>query len=178
MTERKPRHVSFDTWIEAQIREAQDRGEFENLPGKGKPLAAIDGPPDAMWWVKQLMVRERLSYLPPALAVRREAEKLLEELADVPSEAKLRQAVGELNDRIREMNRKPEIDGPPTSLMPLNIDAVVERWRVAREQRESQATVDQLTVEAAGVGHVATGAAAHARQPRHWRQRFRRSSNA
>jgi hypothetical protein len=105
VTERKPRHVSFDTWIEAQIREAQDRGEFENLPGKGKPLAAIDGPPDAMWWVKQLMVRERLSYLPPALAVRREAEKLLEELADVPSEAKLRQAVGELNDRIREMNR-------------------------------------------------------------------------
>jgi len=30
--------MSFDESIEAQIREAQARGDFDNLPGKGKPI--------------------------------------------------------------------------------------------------------------------------------------------
>jgi len=30
--------MSFDETIEALIKEAQARGEFDNLPGKGKPL--------------------------------------------------------------------------------------------------------------------------------------------
>lgn len=28
----------WESWIDQQIREAQDRGEFDDLPGKGKPL--------------------------------------------------------------------------------------------------------------------------------------------
>ena len=30
--------MTFDKIIEALIREAQQRGEFDNLPGKGKPV--------------------------------------------------------------------------------------------------------------------------------------------
>ncbi len=30
--------MSFDKIVEALIREAQQRGEFDNLPGKGKPI--------------------------------------------------------------------------------------------------------------------------------------------
>ena len=30
--------MSFDKLVEAQIKEAPERGEFENLPGKGKPI--------------------------------------------------------------------------------------------------------------------------------------------
>ena len=30
--------MSFDETIEALIKEAQARGEFDNLPGKGKPI--------------------------------------------------------------------------------------------------------------------------------------------
>jgi len=30
--------MSFDKIVEQLIREAQERGEFENLPGKGKPI--------------------------------------------------------------------------------------------------------------------------------------------
>ncbi len=30
--------MSFDTIVEALIKEAQERGEFDNLPGKGKPI--------------------------------------------------------------------------------------------------------------------------------------------
>ncbi|MGB8981222.1 MAG: DUF1992 domain-containing protein [Anaerolineales bacterium] len=30
--------MSFDKLVEAMIKEAQERGEFDNLPGRGKPI--------------------------------------------------------------------------------------------------------------------------------------------
>jgi hypothetical protein len=30
--------MAFDRIVEAMIKEAMDRGEFDNLPGKGKPI--------------------------------------------------------------------------------------------------------------------------------------------
>jgi hypothetical protein len=38
MTERKPLGQGFESWIERQIREAVERGEFDNLPDAGPPL--------------------------------------------------------------------------------------------------------------------------------------------
>ncbi|SMC89901.1 DUF1992 domain-containing protein [Lentzea albidocapillata] len=38
MTQRKPPGMGFESWIDRQIREAQERGEFDNLPSAGKPL--------------------------------------------------------------------------------------------------------------------------------------------
>ena len=34
----------WESWIDEQIREAQQRGEFDNLPGKGKPLDLTPNP--------------------------------------------------------------------------------------------------------------------------------------
>ena len=65
MTDRKPAGVGFGTWVERQIREAAERGEFDNLPGAGKPIADLDKPHDELWWVKDKLRREQLSYLPP-----------------------------------------------------------------------------------------------------------------
>jgi DnaJ family protein C protein 28 len=43
MVEKKgPR--DWESWIDEQIREAQQRGEFDNLPGKGKPLDLTPNP--------------------------------------------------------------------------------------------------------------------------------------
>ncbi|MFE3936217.1 DUF1992 domain-containing protein, partial [Streptomyces goshikiensis] len=78
MTERKPAGVSVESWVDRQIREAAERGEFENLPGWGKPLASLDTPYDEMWWVKDKLHREGFAVLPPALALRKEAEDALE----------------------------------------------------------------------------------------------------
>ncbi len=78
MTERKPAGVSFEYWVDAQIRAARERGEFENLPGHGKPLANVDGNHDEMWWIKQWLRRENISFTPPAIALRKAAEDLLE----------------------------------------------------------------------------------------------------
>ncbi|GAT83553.1 molecular chaperone DnaJ [Streptomyces sp. F-3] len=38
MTERKPPGIPFESWVDRQIREAQQRGEFDRLPGAGRPL--------------------------------------------------------------------------------------------------------------------------------------------
>jgi len=42
MTERKPPGVSWESWFEEQIRQAQEGGAFENLPGAGKPLPDLE----------------------------------------------------------------------------------------------------------------------------------------
>ena len=163
MTERKPAHMSFDSWIDAQIREAQERGEFDNLPGKGKPIKGLDEPYDELWWVKQLMIREEISYLPPALAVRREAEQLLDAVGALPSERAVRESVDELNVRIREMNRKPGLDGPPSTLMPLDVEVVIRRWKAARAElaeRRAVAAAEAAAAAAAAATAAATAAAA------------------
>jgi DnaJ family protein C protein 28 len=35
---------NWESWLDQQIREAQERGEFDNLPGKGQPLDLTPNP--------------------------------------------------------------------------------------------------------------------------------------
>ncbi len=44
-----------------RILEAIEEGQFDNLPGYGKPIAGIDEPYDSNWWIKQWMNRERIA---------------------------------------------------------------------------------------------------------------------
>lgn len=42
---RRPQDAQdWESWIDQQIREAQERGEFDNLPGKGRPLDLTANP--------------------------------------------------------------------------------------------------------------------------------------
>jgi DnaJ homologue, subfamily C, member 28, conserved domain len=34
--------MAFERIVEAMIKEAMERGEFDNLPGKGKPIALTE----------------------------------------------------------------------------------------------------------------------------------------
>lgn len=132
MTERKPTGVSFESWVDRQIREAEARGEFAELPGVGKPLS--EGPDtsyDELWWVKQKMAREGLSVLPPTLALRKEAEDALAAAHKAPSEGAVRRILTEINAKIRDMMFKPP-PGPPLGLKPYDVDEVVRQWREAR----------------------------------------------
>jgi hypothetical protein len=49
----------FESYAEQQIREAMARGEFDDLPGAGKPLAGASAPYDPEWWAKGFIVREQ-----------------------------------------------------------------------------------------------------------------------
>ena len=68
MTERKPFGVSWETWIDRQIREGMERGDFDHLPGHGQPIRGLDRPDDELWWVREKLRREGVSFLPPTLA--------------------------------------------------------------------------------------------------------------
>jgi Domain of unknown function (DUF1992) len=128
LTERKPAGVGFSSWVERQIQEAMERGEFDNLPGAGKPIPDLDEPHDELWWVKQKLRREQLSYLPPTLAVRKEADDALAAASRARSERDVRRIVVAINAKIREANSKAA-SGPPLNLMPFDVERVVRRWR-------------------------------------------------
>ena len=135
MTERKPAGMPFESWVERQILDAQKRGEFDHLPGAGKPLPGLTGQYDEMWWVKQLAQRERVSTLPPMLVMRKEAEDLLDGLADVSSEASVRDLVENCNARVVEALRRPQ-DGPLFAVpRRLAIDEVLAEWGRRRAAR-------------------------------------------
>lgn len=130
MTERKPAGVSFESWVERQIREAQERGEFDNLPGAGKPIPDL-ATDDDLWWVRQRLRKEKLRYLPPTLALRKEVEEALDTVPQAPSEAAVREMVAALNAKIAAAIRVPPA-GPPLNLLPLDVERIVESWRARR----------------------------------------------
>lgn len=130
MTPRKPPGVSFESFVERQIRDAQARGEFDNLPGLGKPIPGLDEPYDEYWWVKAKLKRENLSFLPPSLALRKEAEDVLAAAARAISEREVRAMIEELNAKIATAVRQPL--SPPVDLVPIDVEQVVARWRDGR----------------------------------------------
>ncbi|MEI7032224.1 DUF1992 domain-containing protein [Streptomyces pratensis] len=131
MTERKPPGVSFESWVDQQIHEAEQRGDFSRLPGFGRPIAGLDRPYDEAWWIKQKMRREGVSMLPPALALRKEAEDVPEAVSAARTEAEVRQIVTQVNEKIERALRMPP-EGPPLALKPFDVEQTVRRWRADR----------------------------------------------
>ena len=121
----------YESWVERQIREAQEAGAFDNLRGAGKPIPGL-GSNDPNWWVKGLLEREQLSPpLPPALALRKEVEGLPVTLRDCRSEGAVREVVEDLNRRILELRRRPA-EGPLVFVRTVDVDAAVAEWRAAK----------------------------------------------
>ncbi|MFD4183025.1 DUF1992 domain-containing protein [Rhodococcus sp. NPDC058514] len=135
MTERKPWDVPFESWVERQIRLAQERGEFDNLPGAGKPIPHL-GDDDELWWVKNKLRAEGLSteaLLPPSLQLRREVQRLPDTIADLPTEQSVRDVVAELNRRIADYLRAPS--APVVPVHRVDADALMSIWRARRGPR-------------------------------------------
>jgi Domain of unknown function (DUF1992) len=128
MTRRKPRGSDWESWIDRQIREAEERGEFDDLPGAGRPIRDLDKPFDELWWVRNKLRQEGLSYMPPSVAMRKEAHDALGAAMRARSETEVRKIIADINDRIREANRKT-ISGPALMLVPFDVERVVRDWR-------------------------------------------------
>jgi hypothetical protein len=124
--------MPYESWVDRQIREAIERGEFANLPGQGKPIKGLNGRDDENWWVKAYLERERLPLpLPTALALRKEVIDLAETLADVPDEESVREIIRDLNHRIATSHRI-RVDGPPIVIRMVNVEQAVAEWRRRR----------------------------------------------
>lgn len=125
----------YESALDRQIREATERGDFDNLPGAGKPLPDRNELHDEQWWLKALIQREGISsVLPTTLALRREAEDLPDTLAKARSEERVREIVADLNRRVLLALRGP-VDGPPVVLRTVNAEDAVAQWRASRATR-------------------------------------------
>jgi hypothetical protein len=122
------------TWVDQQVRIAMERGDFDDLPGAGKPIEDLGPQHDPDWWLKKLVERERLSVLPPSLALRKEDAELDDRLDTLAAEREVVAAVEDFNARvIAARYRLPE--GPPLITMPRDVEATVAAWRARREER-------------------------------------------
>jgi hypothetical protein len=124
------------TWVDLQIRQAMDRGEFDNLPGAGKPIEGLGEQHDPDWWLKKLVERERITVLPPSVALRKEDAELDDTLDRLFSEAEVRAHVEDFNARVIRA-RYSLHPGPPLVTMPRDVDATVDAWRERRAARRT-----------------------------------------
>ena len=123
----------FRSVVEAQIRAAEERGLFDNLPGAGKPIPGLMEPEDHLWWLKGFIKREGVpadALLPPGLLLKREIERLPGTVAAVRTEAAVREHVADLNTRIRRWIQIPV--GPQVVIRPVDPQEVVAFWRETR----------------------------------------------
>ena len=131
----------FESLVERQIREAQERGEFDNLPGAGKPLRGLDGREDPDWWVKQMMQREGLDMadaLPPVMGLRKEAAGFPHSLLDLRTEESVRAVLEDFNRRVKLDRLRPAVGPfPPMLARTVEVEDLVARWRVLRTQQAS-----------------------------------------
>jgi hypothetical protein len=134
MSPRKPRGLSWRSFVEQQIREAQRRGEFDDLPGAGRPIPAEVTSDDPMAWVAAKLKREGVSadvLLPPSLALAKEVEELPGKLDALCTEGAVRAHLADLNARIVAAHRRPP-EGPPLRFMARDVDSEVAHWHARR----------------------------------------------
>lgn len=145
------------SWVDLEIQQAERRGDFENLPGAGKPLKNLDKA-DPDWWIKGLIEREKLDLsaaLPTVMALRQERRGYPESLAAIADEVAVRERLADYNARVLEDRRKPVV-GPhsPAIAGRVDVEEVVAQWRELRADRERR-LVD-AEPEAAKQGDAAT----------------------
>lgn len=126
------------TWVDLQVRQAMDRGDFDHLPGAGKPIRGLGETHDPDWWVKQLVERERITVLPPALQLRKDDAELDAKLDTIAAETEVRREVEDFNARVIRARYTP-VDGPPLITMPRDVEATVAAWRERRAARRAAA---------------------------------------
>ncbi|GAA3678019.1 hypothetical protein GCM10022237_41780 [Nocardioides ginsengisoli] len=124
------------TWVDLQVRRAMERGEFDHLPGAGKPIADLGAEHDPDWWVKRLVERERLVVLPPALQLRKDDATLDAALDELASEREARAFVEDFNARVIRARYTP-VDGPPLITMPRDVEETLDAWRERRAARRT-----------------------------------------
>ncbi|WP_375003634.1 DUF1992 domain-containing protein [Aeromicrobium sp. CTD01-1L150] len=121
-------------WVDLEVQRAIARGDFDDLPGAGRPIEDLGDEHDPDWWLKRLIERERISVLPPALALRTEDARLRDELDALGSAEQVREAVEDFNQRVIEARRQLQ-GGPPVVTALRDVEAEVSLWRERGEER-------------------------------------------
>jgi hypothetical protein len=112
----------------AKIEQAIQEGQFNALPGFGKPLNLDPANNAGDCWLKRKAQQENLEILPPALVLKRHVERKQQAILEIRDEAKARTALLELNEMI-EKSLMNILWGPPCDVLPLEIERFMEAWR-------------------------------------------------
>ena len=149
--------------VETAIQQAIRRGDFDDLPGTGKPIPGLGEHHDPDWWIRRKIEREQLRGLgPPALTLRVENAELDDRLDGLSREADVRETLEDFNRRVIEARRQL-LGGPPVVTPTRDVEAEVIAWRARRAERAA-ALRAQLDADRA---------AAQERSRRVWRRRRR-----
>ncbi|GEK81205.1 DnaJ family domain-containing protein [Agrococcus baldri] len=155
--------VAIALLAELQIRRAIDRGEFDDLPGSGRPLDLSDHH-DPEWWLKSLMQREGFQPpLPPSIQLRKDDAALDDQLDRLPTEAAVRHETEAFNQRVISARYQLPA-GPPLITMPRDVDATTTAWAARRAARIEAARAKALEDEQ-------ERRRASGRERRRWRRR-------
>lgn len=133
-------------YVEISIQQAMRRGDFDDLPGAGKPLpTSTTHDPD--WWIRRKIEREQLTGLgPPALTLRTEHAALDDRLDALGSEQSVREHLDDFNRRVIEARRQL-LGGPPVVTPTRDVEVEVERWRGRRDARLREAEERRVAEE-------------------------------
>ncbi|MBS1699695.1 MAG: DUF1992 domain-containing protein [Actinobacteria bacterium] len=119
--------------VETAIQVAIRQGQFENLPGAGKPIPGLGDHHDPDWWIRRTIERENLTGLgPPALMLRVEDRELEAQLDSLHRETDVRAVLEDFNRRVVEARRQL-LGGPPVVTKPRDVDAEVRAWHERRQ---------------------------------------------
>jgi hypothetical protein len=94
----------FDKIVEERIQAAQRKGEFDNLPGSGKPLDLDESgsvPEDLRVAYKIL---KNADYIPPELELKKEIRKTEDLLASMEDTAEKYKVLKKLNYMVMKVN--------------------------------------------------------------------------
>lgn len=96
--------MSFDKIVEALIKEAQERGEFDNLPGKGKPidLTTYFETPEEVRLAQSVL--KNAGMISPEVVLLKEIAELRQMLAAVTDEMKKQEIRKRIEQKQIEFN--------------------------------------------------------------------------
>jgi DnaJ-like protein len=117
--------------VERQILEAAARGEFDNLPGAGRPLDLTENPYVAPEWRLAFKVLKDGGLAPEFVERRRRIESLRAELEAAEGEATLRRIATVLAAEVEALNRclarEHEFVRGSLQLPPVDVEAEVRQ---------------------------------------------------
>ncbi|RYP81111.1 DUF1992 domain-containing protein [Nocardioides guangzhouensis] len=110
------------------------RGDFDDLPGAGKPIEGLGSDPDPDWWLKKLVEREQITgVLPEALQLRKDDLELDALLDRQPNEEHVRRELEDFNRRVVNARRQL-LGGPPVITPTRDVEGEVAAWRERRRR--------------------------------------------